>query len=175
MSGAEPLRDDREAEPGTLEPSMEEILASIRRILADGQGLWNGSQGSSGEPEGTEPNSRSDRLDAAPDATRFSNGIARGRSERRDAGDVVPRGSAEPQCTTTGRRGATLASAATEASVAAAFHALVASRFVRNTDLVADLTREMIRPLLEAWIDEHLPALVERLIAAEIARIARGE
>jgi hypothetical protein len=158
MSGAEPLRDDRhEAEPGTLEPSMEEILASIRRILADGQGLWGGSQDSSADSDETEPLLRSDRLEA-------SKGV------RRSNGRAEP-----PQPRTVGARGAPLVSAATEASVAAAFQALVSSQFVRSTDLVADLTREMIRPLLEAWIDEHLPGIVERLVAAEIARIRRGE
>lgn len=154
MSGAEPLRDQRHE--GELEPSMEEILASIRRILADGQGLWGGSQDSSMAPEETEPYSRPERFDARADA-------ARGK------------GFTDSLRPTTGRRSVPLASAATEASVAAAFHSLVASRFVQSTDLVTDLTREMIRPLLEAWIDEHLPGIVERLVAAEIARIRRGE
>jgi cell pole-organizing protein PopZ len=87
----------------------------------------------------------------------------------------VPPAPVESRYPTPARRGAGLASAATEASVAAAFQTLVASRFAQDTDLVADLTREMIRPLLEAWIDEHLPSIVERLVAAEIARMTRGE
>ncbi|WP_288487636.1 DUF2497 domain-containing protein [uncultured Novosphingobium sp.] len=33
------------------------------------------------------------------------------------------------------------------------------------------LTRELLRPALTEWLDAHLPALVERLVAAEIARI----
>jgi hypothetical protein len=32
---------------------------------------------------------------------------------------------------------------------------------------------EMLRPMLKAWLDENLPALVERLVEAEIERIAR--
>jgi cell pole-organizing protein PopZ len=28
-----------------------------------------------------------------------------------------------------------------------------------------------VRPLLQAWLDEHLPGLVERLVQVEIARI----
>ena len=32
----------------------------------------------------------------------------------------------------------------------------------------------MIRPLVKAWVDEHLPGLVERLVVAEIERMARG-
>jgi hypothetical protein len=33
------------------------------------------------------------------------------------------------------------------------------------------LTRELLRPALTEWLDKNLPALVERLVAAEIARI----
>jgi hypothetical protein len=33
------------------------------------------------------------------------------------------------------------------------------------------LTRELLRPALTDWLDRNLPALVERLVAAEIARI----
>ena len=33
------------------------------------------------------------------------------------------------------------------------------------------LVRELLRPELAAWLDQHLPALVEKLVAAEIARI----
>ena len=33
------------------------------------------------------------------------------------------------------------------------------------------LTRELLRPALAKWLDDHLPAMVERLVAEEIARI----
>jgi cell pole-organizing protein PopZ len=33
----------------------------------------------------------------------------------------------------------------------------------------------MLRPMLKAWLDDHLPAIVERLVSAEIERVARGE
>ena len=34
------------------------------------------------------------------------------------------------------------------------------------------LVREMLRPMLAEWLDNNLPAMVEKLVAAEIARIA---
>ena len=34
------------------------------------------------------------------------------------------------------------------------------------------LTRELLRPMLAQWLDENLPAMVEELVKAEIARIA---
>lgn len=33
------------------------------------------------------------------------------------------------------------------------------------------LTRELLRPVLAEWLDQNLPQLVERMVAAEIARI----
>jgi len=32
----------------------------------------------------------------------------------------------------------------------------------------------MLRPMLKAWLDENLPGIVERLVRAEIERLARG-
>jgi len=34
------------------------------------------------------------------------------------------------------------------------------------------LTRELLRPMLARWLDENLPGMVEKLVQAEIARIA---
>ncbi len=36
-----------------------------------------------------------------------------------------------------------------------------------------DVVREMLRPMLKAWLDEHLPAIVEAQVSAEVERIAR--
>lgn len=66
-------------------------------------------------------------------------------------------------------------SAAAENSAVAAFQALLASRFARHGDVIIGLTREMLRPMLKAWLDANLPAIVERLVSAEIEGLARGE
>jgi cell pole-organizing protein PopZ len=36
------------------------------------------------------------------------------------------------------------------------------------------IVREELRPLLKAWLDANLPPLVERLVKAELERVARG-
>jgi cell pole-organizing protein PopZ len=36
---------------------------------------------------------------------------------------------------------------------------------------IEDIVREEIRPLLKAWLDSHLPTLVERVVRAEIERV----
>jgi uncharacterized protein len=38
---------------------------------------------------------------------------------------------------------------------------------------IEDITRELLRPMLKQWLDENLPALVERLVREEIERVAR--
>jgi uncharacterized protein len=67
-----------------------------------------------------------------------------------------------------------LVSPATDHTVSGAFNALVASRFVPTSEAMTDLVREMIRPMLKAWLDDNLPIMVERLVRTEIERVARG-
>ncbi|MDR3472710.1 MAG: DUF2497 domain-containing protein [Devosia sp.] len=38
---------------------------------------------------------------------------------------------------------------------------------------IEDVVRETLRPMLKEWLDEHLPAVVERMVEKEIARISR--
>jgi cell pole-organizing protein PopZ len=35
--------------------------------------------------------------------------------------------------------------------------------------------QELLRPLLQTWLDENLPRIVERLVQAEIARIGKAD
>jgi cell pole-organizing protein PopZ len=36
---------------------------------------------------------------------------------------------------------------------------------------IEDIVRDEIRPLLKAWLDSHLPSLVERIVRTEIERV----
>lgn len=36
-----------------------------------------------------------------------------------------------------------------------------------------DVVRELLRPMMKAWLDENLPSIVEQQVAAEVERIAR--
>ena len=65
-------------------------------------------------------------------------------------------------------------SAQTNQAVSTAFEALSASLALQGADLAENMTREILRPMLKSWLDEHLPSLVERLVRAEIQRVARG-
>lgn len=43
-----------------------------------------------------------------------------------------------------------------------------------NETSLEDLTREMMRPMLKKWLDDNLPQLVEELVAREISRISKN-
>ena len=39
--------------------------------------------------------------------------------------------------------------------------------------VLEDVVRELLRPLLAAWLEEHLPAIVQAKVEEEVERIAR--
>tara|TARA_R110000751_G_scaffold146094_9_gene250039 strand:+ start:38959 stop:39909 length:951 start_codon:yes stop_codon:yes gene_type:complete len=70
--------------------------------------------------------------------------------------------------------GRALISAEAGAKVAASFGNLnhaVSHGPTRSFDEIAE---EMLQPMLQEWLDDNLPTLVERLVREEIERVARG-
>ncbi len=61
-------------------------------------------------------------------------------------------------------------------AVNSAFNRLADTVLTRATNdrSVEDLTRELLRVMLKQWLDENLPAMVERLVREEIERVARS-
>jgi cell pole-organizing protein PopZ len=60
-------------------------------------------------------------------------------------------------------------------AVQSAFSKLADSVMTRATSekSVEDVTRELLRVMLKQWLDENLPAMVERMVREEIERVAR--
>lgn len=209
-----PVDDKRRAH----EPSIEEILASIRRIISEDQNArpedlvpepeepyepepifeardsFSGAPSSSqkiiqgDEPAGLHPaEARRDtilrHLKASNEAQ--SRGAFRQAAEILEAAerDLVSIDSPEAD-----RRGvigtsperpeteplAPLMSATTAASIAAQFQTLAASRLFGDDGRLDELVRELLRPMLREWLDDNLPGIVEKLVRAEIERVARG-
>jgi uncharacterized protein len=69
---------------------------------------------------------------------------------------------------------AALLSHAASAAVHSAFGTLAHSVLAQNPRTLEDLVKEMLRPMLKAWLDDNLPVMVERLVRAEIERVSRG-
>jgi cell pole-organizing protein PopZ len=57
-------------------------------------------------------------------------------------------------------------------AVHSAWDALEQTVLVENVRTLQDLVQEMLRPMLKSWLNDNLPPLVERLVRAEIARVA---
>lgn len=81
-------------------------------------------------------------------------------SANHDAAGTAPRGSIISQ--QTGRQ------------VAAAFGELSEAFAASRRKSFDELAEEMMRPMLQEWLDNNLPTLVEKLVREEIERIARG-
>ena len=67
-----------------------------------------------------------------------------------------------------------LMSEAAGAQVARSFDELAAIVDGGPRRSLDELAQEMLRPMLQEWLDDNLPTLVERLVREEIERVARG-
>ncbi|MBT5187798.1 MAG: DUF2497 domain-containing protein, partial [Kordiimonadaceae bacterium] len=54
-----------------------------------------------------------------------------------------------------------------------ALSALLTTGYQGSGITLEDLVRELLRPILKNWLEENLPPLAERMVAKEIARLAR--
>jgi cell pole-organizing protein PopZ len=64
--------------------------------------------------------------------------------------------------------------AATTAAIGDLLRAVAQERsalIAKGGPTIEDVVREAVRPLLKEWLDQHLGALVERLVRAEIERV----
>ncbi|MBB5572370.1 hypothetical protein GGD50_000946 [Rhizobium paranaense] len=67
-----------------------------------------------------------------------------------------------------------LMSEAAGAQVARSFGELTAAIDGSERRSLDEIAQEMLRPMLQEWLDDNLPTLVERLVREEIERVARG-
>jgi uncharacterized protein len=175
------------------EPSMEEIIASISRIITDEKTPVEPVRPVPGEksevleltevvdedgsvrrvaPEADAPERRPTGPAAAVDPT------AANATARSGPGPLRPEAEVEPRLELGRDR---ILSSATSGAAAAAFAQLGALPRERRREgelplggvdrTLEDIVRDMLRPLLQTWLDENLPQLVERLVREEIARV----
>nr|WP_273546321.1 MULTISPECIES: DUF2497 domain-containing protein [unclassified Xanthobacter] len=64
-----------------------------------------------------------------------------------------------------------LLSPAVDAAVSAAFRSLGDLVLPQQERTIEDLVKEILRPMLKAWLDENLSGIVERAVRAEIERV----
>jgi cell pole-organizing protein PopZ len=96
------------------------------------------------------------------------------RDEAQSPSVVEPTAQSHPPAVIAEREVAALVSPAVGEQVARSFGDLalaIDSSARRSFDEIAE---DMLRPMLQEWLDDNLPTLVERLVREEIERVARG-
>lgn len=170
--------------PGAPDPSMEDILASIRRILDD-----EAPAGAAGETAGEDVLDLTETMLAPEDAPAKAPPPPAAEAPPVAAAPPPPPPplpAAEPQpaapvaesaligAAAAGAAGASLAALRAATGAAAAIPTRPETLVGYANLTLEQMVREEIRPLLRSWLDENLPPLVERLVKAELDRIARG-
>ncbi len=159
------------------DPSMEEILASIRRIIAEDGETTARAGGATFDQERQDILELTDRIEADGSVVSIASRKARDSqiSARQTPEPLRP----EPSKPENGRIISEAASAAAMASLSElakeAPHVKVGPvpPVPPESKAVEDMTREMMKPLLKSWLDSNLPEIIERVVRDEIARLAR--
>jgi uncharacterized protein len=166
---------------------MEEILASIRRIISDDDaGKPNSSKPAPAPMAATaraDAKSRQDDSDAMPGGFNAAGDQPDDPADAQVTADVIALAEAM-QAKAPAFNGMDhdpqelpdrpLLSPRTTAAIDTAFNSLTHTVLMQNPRTLEDLVREMLKPMLKAWLDDNLPNIVERLVRAEIERVSRG-
>ncbi|MEY3658572.1 MAG: hypothetical protein RLZZ561_408 [Pseudomonadota bacterium] len=126
------------------EPSMEEILSSIKKIIAEDDGR--------AQPA-SKTRSRAASSDAAAPSADADDAIL----ELTEAVGMEQIVSAD--------------AAAASRQALSSLSRLIVKPDIAGADTLEGLVREMLKPMLKDWLDAHLPEIVERVVAQEVARI----
>lgn len=159
------------------EPTVEEILESIKKVIARDNRMSPADQRRAFEPVFRPEPASEDSGEGDEDILDLTESAAlsehdQGEDDRADFaryGDV----SAESDDATP-LLDASLRSSMRESLAALAMLSEPGAQpqIVRSGETsLESLTRELLRPALAEWLETNLPPLVERLVAAEIARI----
>ena len=155
------------------EPSMEEILASIKRIIAeDGATSTPAPRGRRGaNPVHVAPQPQELAMPqpvAQPTVEQTKDEEVLELTESIEATNAPV--SEEPAPPVPPRIVSENAAVASRQALAA-LSALVVKPEPNGDNTLDGLVREMLRPMLKEWLDSRLPELVESLVEKEIARI----
>ena len=146
----------------TTDPSMDEILASIRRIISEEPAALDERDQRPGAARAAAPPPPPPAVESAGEpvhegAMTDTPAIA----DEPLVGDAAASASASAFDTL----------AATAESAAGARPVIALPAPGRTLE---DLTADLLRPLLKTWLDENLPEIVRDRVDEEVRRIARG-
>ena len=136
------------------EPSVEEILESVKKVIArDNREAARTAQKPEIPSESRQDDEDEDVLDLGAIAAQVS------------TEDAISEGLTNNEAADAMRQSLAALAMLSEPSAP--------PKIVRSGETSLEgLVREMLRPMMAQWLDAHLPEIVERMVKAEIARIA---
>lgn len=178
------------------EPTIDDILASIRRIIADEQQAEEAPQVATRVMIDPQSNPE-DVLDLAQPVLRPVNppppaqvqAVAAPAPLAAPQAEAIvasippkpaettlrapkPANESKPAASADGARLEKLIAGEAEEALAAAFGRISALKVSAETRTLEGLVADLLRPMLKEWLDANLPAIAERLVKQEIERIA---
>lgn len=158
------------------EPSMEEILASIRRIISE-EDQANQQQPPVLELTQTEEPALEDDIVFEEDEAPAPAPAAAAAEEEADpfAFEPEPEPAPAPVAAAVEPPADSIVSPPSAGAAAAALARLSGSLRIAETSgqTLEGVVRELLKPMLKEWLDRNLPAIVESRVEAELERIAR--
>ena len=142
------------------EPSVEEILESIKKVIARDNRETAAAERQRRENTGV----RDEYDDTGGDDA--DGGVL----ELGDAAEIIVEADAEP-ADAPGLLSETAERAMRESLAELAVLAESGTGRACSGTSIEGMVREMLKPMLAQWLDRHMPAIVERLVKAEIARL----
>ncbi len=168
----------------TAEPTMEEILASIRKIISEEQtpdrpapvisAVAPAMSASHGEPQDDWDDVEELTVDDAPQML-VDRPQIKASTDILELTDLAERMQRQSNRAASERQTDRLISEQTEEQAAQKLSAL-SGMMVRDypgaENTLDALVRDMLKPLMKEWLDAHLPEIVDRIVAREIQRIS---
>ncbi len=153
------------------EPSMEDILSSIKRIIAE-EGDPQSPRGRRIGRPAPPPVAETDEDEAPETVLELKHPVVPPEPPRAETprADPVP---AEPPRAAAAPDPAILSARAAQATRGQleALSRLIVKPETPGTDTLEGMVREMLKPMLSEWLDANLPRIVETMVAREIERI----
>jgi cell pole-organizing protein PopZ len=165
------------------EPSVEEILASIKKVIARDSRVDAGRADAARRDDARPNNVRSDAAARARAGDVLDLGDSAAEmlgDDRTPPAQAAPgQRHAEPDDDDGDQGESPLLNEATATAMRDSLAALAMlsqpgarPQIVRSGETSLEgLARDLLRPMLAEWLDQNLPGMVERMVAAEIARI----
>ncbi len=156
------------------DPSMEEILASIRRIIAEDSETPARAGAATIDQERQDILELTDRIEADGSVVSIASRKARdSQAFAREAPEPLKVEPARPENGRIISEAAAAAAMASLAELAKEAPQVKVGPVPPESKAVEDMTREMMKPLLKSWLDSNLPEIIERVVRDEIARLSR--